>query len=235
VAFAEQHRRALATALTLGDSAGPIRGRGRGRCRPGWWPPGPGEGCRADRQLISGPGRAATTDRPRFGTGALQLLLVEVLVPLAMLIGQVAQALPDGSPSRLCRREPRRACLQSTLAGSPVVVGKLKGEAVQRPPRARVASTSRCVLRPVGLGNSRMQQRGRGDDQDGAGLGFTSGSWRQLQAEVAVGDPARLSTSPSACGPSWSTARLLGCRDGRSRGAAYPAHTDASFVASGPG
>jgi hypothetical protein len=26
VAFAEQHRRALATALTLGDSAGPIRG-----------------------------------------------------------------------------------------------------------------------------------------------------------------------------------------------------------------
>ena len=37
-----------------------------------------------------------------------------------------------------------------------------------------------------------MQQRGRGDDQDGAGLGLTSGSWRQEQAEVAAGDPAGL-------------------------------------------
>ena len=37
-----------------------------------------------------------------------------------------------------------------------------------------------------------MQQRGRGDDQDGAGLGFAGGSWRQQQAEVAVGDPAGL-------------------------------------------
>jgi len=166
VAFAEQHRRALATALTLGDSAGPIRGRGRGRCRPGWWPPGPGEGCRADRQLISGPGRATTTDRPRFGAGALQLLLVEVLVPLAMLIGQVAQALPDGSPSRLCRREPRRACLQSTLAGSPVVVGKLKARRCSARPALVLPPPRAVCCGPVGLRNSRMQQCGRGDDQN---------------------------------------------------------------------
>jgi hypothetical protein len=37
-----------------------------------------------------------------------------------------------------------------------------------------------------------MQQRGRGDDQGGAGLGFAGGSWRQQQAEVAVGDSAGL-------------------------------------------
>jgi hypothetical protein len=37
-----------------------------------------------------------------------------------------------------------------------------------------------------------MQQRGRGDDQDGAGLGFAGGSWRQQEAEETVGDPARL-------------------------------------------
>jgi hypothetical protein len=41
-------------------------------------------------------------------------------------------------------------------------------------------------------GNPRMQQPGRGDDQDGAGLGFAGGSWRQQQAEVTVGHPARL-------------------------------------------
>jgi hypothetical protein len=35
-----------------------------------------------------------------------------------------------------------------------------------------------------------MQQRSRGDDQHRAGLGLASGSWRQEQAEVAVGDPA---------------------------------------------
>jgi hypothetical protein len=40
------------------------------------------------------------------------------------------------------------------------------------------------------LGNPRMQQRGRGDDQDCAGLGFASGSWRQQQAEVAIRHPA---------------------------------------------
>jgi hypothetical protein len=45
---------------------------------------------------------------------------------------------------------------------------------------------------PVGLGNPGVQQGGWGDDQDGAGLGFAGGSWRQQQAEVAVGDPARL-------------------------------------------
>jgi hypothetical protein len=45
---------------------------------------------------------------------------------------------------------------------------------------------------PVGLGNSRMQQRGRADDQDGADLEFAGGSWRQQEAEVTVGDPARL-------------------------------------------
>jgi hypothetical protein len=41
-----------------------------------------------------------------------------------------------------------------------------------------------------------VQQRGRGDDQDGAGLGFAGGSWGQQQAEVAVGDPARLQELP---------------------------------------
>jgi hypothetical protein len=40
------------------------------------------------------------------------------------------------------------------------------------------------------LGNIWVQQRGRGDDQDRAGLGLAGGSWRQEQAEVAVGDPA---------------------------------------------
>jgi hypothetical protein len=41
-----------------------------------------------------------------------------------------------------------------------------------------------------------VQQRGRGDDQDGAGLGLAGGSWGQQQAEVAVGDPARLQELP---------------------------------------
>jgi len=46
------------------------------------------------------------------------------------------------------------------------------------------------------LGDPRAQQRGRGDDHDGAGLGFAGGSWRQQQAEVAVADPARLQDLP---------------------------------------
>jgi hypothetical protein len=46
------------------------------------------------------------------------------------------------------------------------------------------------------LGDPRVQQRGRGEDQDGAGLGFAGGSWRQQQAEVTVGDPARLQDLP---------------------------------------
>jgi hypothetical protein len=37
-----------------------------------------------------------------------------------------------------------------------------------------------------------MQQRGRANDQDGAGLGLAGGSWWQQQAEVAVSDPAGL-------------------------------------------
>jgi hypothetical protein len=37
-----------------------------------------------------------------------------------------------------------------------------------------------------------VQQGGRANDQDGAGLGFAGGSWRQQQAQLAVGDPARL-------------------------------------------
>ena len=41
-----------------------------------------------------------------------------------------------------------------------------------------------------------MQQGGRGEDQDGAGLGFADGSWRQQQAEVAVADSARLQDLP---------------------------------------
>jgi hypothetical protein len=57
-------------------------------------------------------------------------------------------------------------------------------------------------------GNPRMQQPGRGDDQDGAGLGFAGGSWRQQQAEVTVGHRPGSRASPSALGPSWSTARL---------------------------
>src|SRR5215213_11653 len=42
------------------------------------------------------------------------------------------------------------------------------------------------------LGNIWVQQRGRADDQDRAGLGLACGSWRQEQAEVAVADPAGL-------------------------------------------
>jgi hypothetical protein len=41
-----------------------------------------------------------------------------------------------------------------------------------------------------------VQQGGRGEDQDGGGLGFAGGSWRQQQAEVAVADPARLQDLP---------------------------------------
>jgi hypothetical protein len=37
-----------------------------------------------------------------------------------------------------------------------------------------------------------MQQRRGADDQDGASLGFAGESWRQQQAEIAVGDPAGL-------------------------------------------
>ena len=68
------------------------------------------------------------------------------------------------------------------------------------------------------LGNPRVQQRGRGDDQDGAGLGLAGGSWRQQQAEVAVGDPARLQDLAERV-----RAELVHCptlrlpRDGRSR------------------
>ena len=47
-----------------------------------------------------------------------------------------------------------------------------------------------------------MQQSGRGDDQDGSGLGFAGGSWRQQEAEVAVGDPARLQDLAERVGPS---------------------------------
>jgi hypothetical protein len=45
-----------------------------------------------------------------------------------------------------------------------------------------------------------MQQRGRGEDQDGAGLGFAGGSWRQQQAEVAVGDAAGLQSLAARVG-----------------------------------
>jgi hypothetical protein len=49
------------------------------------------------------------------------------------------------------------------------------------------------------LGNPRVQQRGWGDDQDGAGLGLAGGSWWQQQAEVAVGDPAGLQDFAGCC------------------------------------
>jgi hypothetical protein len=55
------------------------------------------------------------------------------------------------------------------------------------------------------LGNTRVQQRGRGDDQDGVGLGLTSGPWRQEQAEVAVGDRPGSSSSPCAFAPCCAT------------------------------
>jgi hypothetical protein len=51
------------------------------------------------------------------------------------------------------------------------------------------------------LGNPRMQQRGRGDDQDGAGLGFAGGSWRQHPAglqDLAERVRAELVHCPSA-------------------------------------
>jgi hypothetical protein len=35
-----------------------------------------------------------------------------------------------------------------------------------------------------------VEQPSRGEDQDRAGLGLASRSWRQEQAEVTVGDPA---------------------------------------------
>jgi hypothetical protein len=71
---------------------------------------------------------------------------------------------------------------------------------------------------PLGLGNPGVQHGGRGEDQDGAGLGFTGGSWRQQQAEVAVGDPTRLQDLAERV-----RAELVHCpppgvpRDGRSR------------------
>src|SRR5829696_4725671 len=42
------------------------------------------------------------------------------------------------------------------------------------------------------LGHAGVEQRGRGDDQHGAGLGLAGWGWGQLQAEVAVTDPAGL-------------------------------------------
>jgi hypothetical protein len=59
---------------------------------------------------------------------------------------------------------------------------------------ARGMRPDEIAERPAG--NSRVQQGGRGEDQDGAGLGFADGSWRQQQAEVAVADPARLQDLP---------------------------------------
>ena len=50
------------------------------------------------------------------------------------------------------------------------------------------------------LGNTRVQQRGRGDDQDRAGLGFAGGSWRQQQAKVTVADPAGLQSLAECVG-----------------------------------
>src|SRR5215207_5757308 len=42
------------------------------------------------------------------------------------------------------------------------------------------------------LGHAGVEQRGRGDDQHGAGLGLAGWGWGQLQAKVAVTDPAGL-------------------------------------------
>jgi hypothetical protein len=71
-----------------------------------------------------------------------------------------------------------------------------------------------------------VQQRGWGDDQDGAGLGFAGGSWRQQQAEVAVGDPAGLQGLAEGVG-----AELVHCPPPDflamdAAGSGYPAHQD---------
>jgi hypothetical protein len=76
-----------------------------------------------------------------------------------------------------------------------------------------------------------MQQGGRGDDQDGAGLGFAGGSGRQQEAEVAVGDPIRLQDLAERVRPSWSTARLLGSSRWTRAGSGYPAHQDTGVAA----
>ena len=68
------------------------------------------------------------------------------------------------------------------------------------------------------LGYPRVHQSGWDDDQDGARLGLVSRALRQQQAEVAVGDPARLQDLAERV-----RAELVHCpppgvpRDGRSR------------------
>src|SRR5215218_2885461 len=92
-----------------------------------------------------------------------------------------------------------------------------------------VAGDQRIHQASLGLGNSRMQQGGRGDDQDGAGLGFASGSWRQQEAEVAVGDPARLQhlTERVRAELVHSPPPVVLAMD--ARGPGYPAHKDAGL------
>jgi hypothetical protein len=75
------------------------------------------------------------------------------------------------------------------------------------------------------LGDAGVEQRGRGDNQDAAGLGLAGRGWGQQQAEVAVGNPAGLqglaervgaelvhlpSRLPNEC--SWDSRRRVGLR-----------------------
>jgi hypothetical protein len=71
-------------------------------------------------------------------------------------------------------------------------------------------------------GNPRMQQPGRGDDQDGAGLGFAGGSWRQQQAEVTVADPAGLQSLAERVGAELVHSRLPPSSRWTLAGTGYP-------------
>ena len=72
--------------------------------------------------------------------------------------------------------------------------------------------------------NSGVQQRGRGDDQNGAGLGLAGRSWRQQQAEVAVADPARLQNLAERIRAKLVHCPTLAVLTWTLAGSGYPAH-----------
>jgi hypothetical protein len=109
------------------------------------------------------------------------------------------QPASTGSPRGRPRRGPGRAWPRCGGArrAAPGQVGhehQLTGLAFG------VAGEQRIDQAAGRLGNPRVQQRGRADDQDGAGLQLASGGWWEQQAEVPVGDPARRRTWLSALG-----------------------------------
>jgi hypothetical protein len=76
------------------------------------------------------------------------------------------------------------------------------------------------------LWNTWVQQRSRDDHQDGAGLGLANRSWRQQQAEVAVGHPARLQRLAERAGAELVHFRLPPSSRWMLAGSGYPARRE---------